>query len=303
LLENGEIRITMYQNIRYRANKGFSLTELIIYILMATIVFGVIISIFLFVRSSSRRTTSSFEIREKTDSAVRWLKTDLMETSLSSIRAYPNNDFKSEAPGVSFISAVDETGKGGDIFLDSTDFGNPSWQKYVFYTVVEDKVWPMALQDGRKITLRLGKLVRWEYKQSSTVPSATTLKPFSDINQATTPPRTILNGIMLPAKIGDVNQVEWFGRLRIPHVKPGGTPQPGALDYGGFRVSFVRRKISGSGHAVSIEEELSNVNPSESTDTDGNTDLIQVDFIALNISDKTGQPTALSQSFQLKPRN
>lgn len=293
----------MCQNMHRSRNRGFSLTELIIYILMSTIVFGVIISIFFFVRSSSRRTASSFEIREQTDSALRWLKNDLMETSLNSIRTYPDNSNKSEAPGVSFISAVDVTGKAGDIVLDTSEFGNPSWQKYVFYTVVEDKVWPMALKDGTKITLRLGKLVRWEYKQSNTVPSATTLKPFSDINQATTPPRTVLSGIMLPAKIGDINQKEWFGRLRIPHVAPGKSPQPGALDYGGFRVSFVRRKLSGSGPGLSVEEELSNVNPSESTDTDGNTDLIQVDFIALQISSKTGQPTALSQTFQLKPRN
>jgi hypothetical protein len=101
----------------------------------------------------------------------------------------------------------------------------------------------------------------------------------------------------------------------IDHLKD----KTGVLDYGGFRVQFVRNELDG---AV-LKEKLYAVNPAKVSESSGVagmmvatvqqgnvsqptstlTPLVQADFIILQIDKRSGKPSVFSTSFQAAPRN
>jgi hypothetical protein len=255
---------------------GFTLVEIIISSFIAILIMTVALTLLHAGRKAYDYSIHSFYLSEDSYYATEWIKKDLMQSSLSSIRIYPNKNNPLENPGVSMISAFDP--KSGNFRFN--DYGRPGWQAHVFYTLVPSG---HQVELGDK-TYRSGQLIRWELPLSKEnnlpVPSAVLPSLFTQgINK-----RTIIQSVILPGEniIGD-RKLDKFG---------------------GFKISFVRRDY-GSG-----VETLSETNPADISDSDrgsyvtsGNTQLVQVDLVIQEISRTTGQPNVIDLPFRIKPRN
>ncbi|MCE1246516.1 MAG: hypothetical protein LWY06_07730 [Firmicutes bacterium] len=285
---------------RQKRYNGFNLTELIIYLFILMVVMATILSIFLFVSRGYSRSTSAFGVQQEVQTGVHWLKRDLQQTSLNSVVVYPNADHPNEPPGVSMISAVEYIAPGDPATktrnMQISEYGVPQWQKYVFYTII-----PNPYNSSDNFNPRTAKLVRWE-KQ---IPASTVIDPKpSDILPSTLQgiQKTVISSVMAPG----TPLIKG-----IDHLKDNAK----VLDYGGFRVQFVRNELEG---AV-LTEKLYYINPADVFDNSGLsgdetqgkttqptstlTPLVQVDFMILQPDNRTGKPSVFSTTFQAAPRN
>lgn len=281
-------------------SKGTTLTELIIYIAIASIVFGIVISVYVFFGKTYRKASSSYDLQSETQTALQWLRKDLTQTGISSITVYPNNDHPNEPAGVSFISAVDpldKPSKGGVPQFNMSRYGVPLWRKYVFYTII-----PNSFDASNNFTPRTGRLVRWENEITGyhPLPSPTSVLP-SQHNLNPKSVRTIISSVMMP---GDP-KMKGFDSLYMKNGDFKENETGAAMwDCGGFRTAFVRRKNEGG----NLIDYLNCQNPSQVSDegtilTNTTTGLIQTDIIVLVINPESGQPSAFSLTMQNTPRN
>ncbi|MCA9780824.1 MAG: hypothetical protein KC800_29090, partial [Candidatus Eremiobacteraeota bacterium] len=138
--------------------RGFTMIEMVIYFGLSVMVLGVVMAVFFTGRSNFEATSSSYLVSQDAEAALRWLKTDLQEAALSSIRVYPNPDSPSSPPGLSMAMARNLEGE-----FQFSKWGGPLWSTYVYYTLDNE-----------------GKLVRWmEEHDFNGVPSASTKAPES----------------------------------------------------------------------------------------------------------------------------
>lgn len=287
----------MANHIRVRKlKKGFTLTELVIYILFSFIVLGIIMGIYYNFRRMYWRTTASYSIQSEIPKAVEWLRKDLTQTGLASIRVYPSSWSGNANPGFTMINAEKEeviSGKRVRHF-NVSKYGTPQWNSHVFYVVVPKPV--DKAEVGTPFQGKLGMLVRGE-KPFDT--SQRPLYPF----QVSEPPalfynlgiptREIIRGIPLPS----APELEGMEHLKISNFK-----------YGGFRVAFVRQTRDPNGKV--IQETLTDKNPCYADDQSGGlsettqtSELVQVNLIVMEISKQTGKLTSYSLSFQVCPRH
>lgn len=189
--------------------RGFTLIELLIYTFLSMLILAAVFALYNSGRRNYHAVSSSFMIGQEAEVGLRWVRADLQEAALNSVRIYPRPGNTTEPPGVSFMSARSPK----DSSLQISDAGAPAWQKHVFYTLVRDGQGPT------------GSLVRWEKAVSPppAVPSATTLLPSSLADGSRQ--RVILRGLAWPYA-----RLEGRGNLG---------------EMGGFQLRFVRKTAAG----------------------------------------------------------
>lgn len=252
--------------------RGFTLLEITVYCFLSILAGMVLYTLYTVGTRSRQVSISSYLVSVDTESAIRWMRRDLQETALVSVRVFPNPSAPTEPPGVSFLSARDpaEMDEGK---LNVNPYGAPLWTKYVFYTLL-----PGA---------RIGQVVRWEKaldtpqkdfvpRQSDTLPSA--------IPAGVKAKRTVMSDALEP---------------NVSVVGLNGSPTWKTDQYGGLRVQFLQRTGGEGG-----DEALTSVNPSDHDsggDTSDNTKLVEVELKVL--ANDTTRPTVYAIKFHVHPRN
>ncbi|MEW6279363.1 MAG: hypothetical protein AB1758_12110 [Candidatus Eremiobacterota bacterium] len=251
--------------------RGFTLLELVIYFVLSVSALAIVTSLFVIVRRTSEATYSNYLVSKDTETGINWLRRDLQNSCLATIRVYPGPGGAGERPGLSLASCA----AADDPFRTQTNrHGRPAWSSHVYYTLEPDGA-------------DKGHLVRWTrpYPANELLPLVAPGMPssVSDTSQR----RTVLSNVLLANR-----------------TITGGGP-PGTTDArGGFRVQFVRR-AGGEGGA----ETLSDVNPGAvSLDPggtglgiDGNTRLVEVELRLLHKS-TTGKPSVYAIKIRVCPR-
>lgn len=323
-----------YKRTKKKSPWGFTLVELIVYMVIFLVLMSTVLTVFSFVQRSYKKAVGSIDIEREAQTAYNWLKKDLSSTSLSSIRVYPNHN-KSGDPrwvGVSMISAYSIPAGGSNEIpkFQMSQYGVPLWKKFVFYTIEENE--ECASPSYPRFLPKTGKLVRWEMKLPNglTYPGPIPAEgaPISGVNYfpwdqpaGATSRRTIMQSVKLPGQpyIGKnsdlgVSQQIWMDnlRMRIANGSLNGSLWPAVgtpWDYGGFKVSFVTQRKNSNGNILNqYWEGETDINPSDTTsDKTATTDLVRVEIIALKMSAKamqgTGQPSAYKFDFEVCPRN
>lgn len=244
-------------------SKGTTMIELVIYTALAAVVAIVCGSLFVLAKRSTANTEANYFLNADAETAVSWLRRDLQQSCLATIRNYPHTS-SSQAPGISFCSAL----QSDDVKrLDVGDNGNPRWRNHVYYTL-------QPLRDN------VGKLVRWSQPtaaDSLTVPSLAPLLPGSIVASTS---RSIHTRVLMP------NQ-DLYGVAN---------PDGKIDEHGGFRLQFVRRtepKLSDENPAIV------SARPG-SLDFRGNTRLVQLE-LKFFTSTNTGKPSFYSLRFRVCP--
>ncbi|MCD4782780.1 MAG: hypothetical protein K8T10_03000 [Candidatus Eremiobacteraeota bacterium] len=266
-------------NIKKRKSQGFTFAEIIIASFVALLLMGIVFTIFFYGKRIYDYSSYSYSISEKAYAPIIWLKYELMETSLNTIKVYPDEKNKKEPPGVSFESAHNPgTGR-----FEFSKFGAPKWSKHVFYTLV-----PAGEKQLGNHKLKTSDLIRWELKLQgeNPIPFSSEILPSSEMQKIPEANRRlILKNVIPPLQyLGDKKKID---------------------EYGGFDVFFVRKDTK-KGEGIE-----SKINPSEITDentrgTSGtitNTELIKVEITVLEFSSTTGKPNAFNITFMVKPKN
>lgn len=277
---------------RRRSRHGFTLVELIIYMVLCLIVLGIVTFVFTYVSRAYSKASSSFDVQREFQTGVEQIRRDLAQASLGTITVYPSHG--EAQPGFSMLSALaEEQGIGKTTGRDSfelTRYGVPNWQRYVFYTLAPRA--PRPEEVDTPFQGKIGNVVRWTYPigSSSAVPYPipTDIHPSSFASHEA-PTRVILRGIILP----DAPQIKGMEHFVTDQN-----------DCGGFQVAFIRQERDATGKVTG--EYLSGVNPAQATsgkDTDDVSGLVQVSLSSVYISDRTGKLSAYSLSFCVYPKN
>lgn len=243
--------------------RGATQIELIIYCILLTLLLVAMYGIYNIGREFYRGAVGSYLISADFENGLRTLRHELQETSLTSIRCYPNPKNNAARPGVSFDSARS--------YDDNTRFnvsphGAPEYQKHVFYT----------LEPGKGES---GNVVRWESKNEpkSFVPSGS---PELPQNITTNHTRTVLRGICLP------NQ-------NYPAVKVQ------TDEHGGFRVCFVTHT---EGKETLIDTSPALITAGDSTEVSKKS-LTRVVHVQLKgVSDERTHANYFAIHFRVSPR-
>ncbi len=278
--------------MKYIRTKGYSLTELIVYMFIASMMLTVIVVIFIFMSRSYSHAEASYDVQREIQTGFETIRQDLSQTSLNSIVVYPSGT-ETNMSGVSMISAQQEVKLDGEPprrFFKMSDYGTPEWGEHIFYTVLLRA--PKKQEIGTPFQGKLGDLVRWNLAFDKTnnplYPFPTDIKP-SDFMTKRQPVKVILRNIPL-ANSPEIPGMEHFtSNLR---------------DYGGFQVGFILQEKDKNGKI--IKESLTNKNPVKETlrsKTNETSLLVQVNVTNVNISDRTGNLSARSFSFAVYPRN
>lgn len=250
---------------------GFTLLELTVYMFIALLASGVLYALYTVGTRTRQVSVASYLVSVDTDAAIRWMRRDLQETALTSVRVYPNPSAPGEPPGCSFLSARDLSEKD-EQKLNVSKYGTPHWTKYVFYT----------LRPGTKT----GQLVRWEKEldasQKDFVPRQTDTLP-SSMPAGTKNMRVLLSDCLEP---------------NVNIVGLAGSPAWKTNDHGGFRLEFVRRTGGENG-----PESFTSVNPADHADgedTANNTRLLELQMQVL--TSDTSRPSVFDITIRVHPR-
>lgn len=259
--------------------KGFTLIEIMIATFISAIILTVILTIFSFGRKAYDYSEYSHTIAEDTYFAIQWLRKDLQQTSLGTIRSYPNADYQEEKPGASFESAI---GVDSGTF-ELTDFGTPNWSNHVFYRLEES-----GTQYYKGRNLKVADLVRLEVPipsdKTGTFPYPTDTLPSNADGKNK---RVILRDVIMNGQDLDGN---------------------GEKDeYHGFRLWFVRKDKDGkeilSEYNPAQVSSWGNENQRDSLTIEGNTELVKIEMTVLQASGSTGEANISSMAFKVMPRN
>ena len=190
-----------------RPKRGLTLIEIFVGAMLFSLLLFALYSLFRVGRSFSHSASFSHMVSREFEAGVRQLRRDLRQTSLITMRSYPNPD-TDDAPGLTLLSPYDENGR-----FQVSPHGTPRWNRHVHYTLVANGSGPT------------GSVVRWEepLQGAGFAPALSGLLP-SEL--ATDQRRTVFRNILLPNRTVD--------------GVPSGTMDTG--EDGGFRVWFVDRQ-------------------------------------------------------------
>lgn len=255
-----------------RKTFGVTLLEVMVYVVLALLAALAVGALFSLGRSAQKTTLTGYLVSGQTDTALRWIRRDLSETALVSVRTYPSPMQPAQPPGCAFVSARPVSGKESPPLVMS-QYGRPLWSKNVFYSVRPES-------DGR-----VGRLIRWEQAlteaEKDFVPRAPTTMPNAFLNNNSS--RVLLRQVLLP------NQ-------KVLNLQD--KPNYQTDQYGGFRVQFVQR-LGGSGGT----EQLSPICPGDTTqpqDAANHTRLISVRLEIL--ADDKYRPAFYQLEMKICPR-
>lgn len=251
--------------------RGFTIIEIVVYSFLALLAAFVIFTLYTVGTRARQVSVSSYLVSVDTEAAIRWMRRDLQETALVSVRVFPNDAAPNEPPGCSFVSARDP-GDLDEMKLNINPYGAPLWTKTVFYT----------LQKGA----RTGQLVRWEKpldaSQKDNVPRVSDTMP-SAIPSDVKTKRVLMSDTLEPdVTITGLN----------------GSPGWKTDKYGGLRVQFIRRQGGEGG-----DETLTSVSPADHDnggDTANNTSLLSVELKVL--ASDTSRPSVYDIEYRVHPR-
>jgi hypothetical protein len=178
------------------------MVELVIYFGLSAMVLGVIFSVFFSGQRHFEATSSSYLVSQDAEAALRWLKADLQEAALSSIRVYPNPANPDSPPGFSMASP-----RNLDNEFQVSKFGSPLWSTYVYYTLDNE-----------------GKLNRWMQKHEfNGLPRASATKPESTEKRERE--RVILRNLVQPgdelAELGTIGERGGFDFRFVRYTNDG----------------------------------------------------------------------------------
>lgn len=253
-----------------RGPRGFTLVEVLVYSALFLLVGLLLAQMFNLSRKTQRTTASAYAVTGQTDTAIDWIRNDLLYTALGSIRTYPGSSALL-TPAIHMASARVMAGNDEQSKLLISEFGAPAWSYHVFYG--------LRSKPGE----RTGSLVRWEVPyplaEQDRVPKIAIMP--TTLNQVPAP-RVILQNVLCPRQ--KVNQL---GGLTDGYQ---------ASEWGGFRVEFLRRRGGEGG-----EEFYSTENPSENVkQAADNTRLLEVELCVCETS--MGAPNFYSIKFRVNPR-
>lgn len=109
---------------------AFTLAELVVYFALSAMVLGLVFATFFSGRRNFEATSSSYLVSQDAEAALRWMKADLREAALNTIRVYPNPDYPDEPPGISLASPRDRK----NAFMIN-ELGAPKWTTHIYYTL------------------------------------------------------------------------------------------------------------------------------------------------------------------------
>lgn len=261
------------------ARAGFTLVELLVYMIVSVLVLLMIGMIVNGVRHTGASASSSFVLGQ--DSAVGFekLRQDFNDTSLQSVRVVPEPAAQNSSSWVSLAGARDIQHK-----LQVTPFGSPAWNQYICYRLLPD-------QDADGIA----SLIRYEVPQTF---------PGADPKWGGGMPVPSAAPLPQPAKVETIfNQI----------VAPGfglGESSPGVLasvadrskTRGGFEVNFVRQGPDG-------QRSLSPLNPNQGSDRTTSgwssqcTSMIEIRLTMAEKNSTTGKYSLISLPILLTPRH
>lgn len=250
---------------------GITLLEVMIYVVLAGMAALAVGALFTLGRSAQKTTLSGYLVSGEADTALRWIRRDLQETALVSIRVFPNAAQAAQPPGCSFTSSRDPSDKNPK--FNNSQYGKPLWTKHVFYSLKPDS-------DGRR-----GDLIRWERPLTAAekdyVPRAATLLPNSFAN--TENRRVLLRHVLLPnQKVGNLQDL----------------PNYQTDKYGGFRVQFVQRIGGPNG-----DEQLTEVCPGDTTQPQPPANVTRLVAVRLQIlADDNFRPDFYQLEMRMCPR-
>ena len=246
--------------------RGFTLMELAVYLFLFLLAGVALYQLYTFGTAAQRNTLSSYLVSGDTETCVRWLRRDLQETTLVSLRSYPGPDGPAERPGCSFMSGR-TLGEGE--FQAIPGQGGSAWNKHVFYTLVPTSA-------------RTGELVRWE-------------RPLDAAEKDNVPrPSTLM-----PSSLGTNHRKVMLKQVLLPNTNVANLPGVPATDqFGGFRVQYVRRAGGEAGN-----ETLSSINPTDNARIGDqfadNTRLVEVEMKIL--TQDNSRPNFYTVSFRVHP--
>ncbi|MBT9582883.1 type II secretion system protein [bacterium] len=252
---------------------GMTLLEVMIYVVMALMASLAVGALFSLGRSAQKTTLSGYLVSGQTDTALRWIRRDLTETALVSVRTYPSPLKPEQAPGCSFVSARDISTNDTTQKLNISKYGKLLWTKNVFYSVKPGS-------DGRR-----GDLVRWEngltVAEKDFVPRSTSTMPDAFSNNDAR--RVLLHDILLP-------------KQKVPNLQDNTNYQ--SDDHGGFNVQFVRR--TGGSDGV---ESLTPICPGDTSQPQVDANNTRLIYVRLEVlSDDKYKPSFYQLEFKVCPR-
>ena len=249
--------------------RGMTYVEVIIYIALTCVTFMIVGSMFKLAKNSSQTADANYFLNADAETAVSWLRRDLQQSALESIQNYPTAANKTQAPGISLCSALDEKNAGR---IYANDQGTPYWSNYVYY----------SLQPLKGNT---GKLVRWTQPSNS--------DPSKMVDTASIAP-------LLPSQIQGKNVRTVHSRVLMPNQQLWGVANPdGKIDeHGGFALRYVRQDAAGV-------ETLSDDSPAVfsakgGTEYKDNTKLLELE-LKFFTDNSTGKPSFYSLRFRVCP--
>ena len=201
--------------------RGFTLIEMIVYMGLSVLLLGLVATFFKVSRRQYEATSSSLLIGQEASLAVQWIRRDLQETALSTIRVTRDGSSQPGLPAMSFVASTED--KSSRSFKVSR-YGTPDWNRRVFYSLTNE-----------------GELYRWDRElEELSFPKSFLPLPFlgDPTDQGGAENRKILlREVMQP------NQ----------EIKVDGKDAdfPKITEWGGFRIGFVVRDEAGDEHLVS----------------------------------------------------
>lgn len=114
---------------------GLTLIEIIISSSLGLLVLGVVLSVLFSGRGHFEAASSSYLVSQDAEAALRWIKRDLQETALSSLRVYPNESSPQASPGFTLVSPRNARNE-----LQFNIHGAPKWSSYITYSLGSDGV-------------------------------------------------------------------------------------------------------------------------------------------------------------------
>jgi type II secretory pathway component PulJ len=259
--------------------RGMTLVELLVATAIAMFLLAVLTATVRLLARGTQKASTGYSLGQNVFKGTNYIKADLFDTALASVRVFPSDDHDDQAPGLSLLSAHPMNESGSFQF---TAYGSPGWQKHIFYTLQKMKGNPERAQ-----------LVRWGKKlsQSGGPPIPSTLLP--DTVAEADRSRAVLNHL-LPA--GHVIKPDGPDGMARVHADQN--------EIGGFQVRFLRYP-EGQGQGLA---ERSSRNPTTWYDSNGDeattrhTRLIEVKLTFVKDNEK-GMLDSEQMSFRVCPRN
>lgn len=247
-----------------RPERGITLAEVLVVLFLSSLILAVLGMIAVAARGAYRSASTSYFLSREATTAFAFLRLDLEETSLGTVRAYKD--------GFTMATGRDPE-KGHQLVF--TPHGTPKWYGHTCY----------ALEPQGPNTSRL---VRWVRKATFAdgVPGASPFPPLPLDNAVDR--RVVMRNLLSPGfAVRERNGVyEVVADPRSP---------------GGAHLSFVRR--SAQGREYSDESPTRYQDRERPGWSEGNTRLVQVDLRILEINEESGRLGYLELNVRVAPGN